>query len=639
MPWSDGLVGRQKEIAEYQGSPLHIIAGPGTGKTFGLMRRVARLLETGANPSRIFLVTFTRAAAKDLKKSLKKLESPGCTDVWSSTLHSHCFRILNREEVLQQTGRVPRTLLEFETRIMLKDLSLLTNEGVRPLEKRLKAFEAAWARLQSEDPGWAVNPEDQCFEKTLGDWFGFYRCMLVGELVPVTLHFLRQNPACEERSAFDHVLVDEYQDLNKAEQELIELITGNNTLTVAGDDDQSIYSFKYAHPDGIICFPETHKGTETKRLEECLRCPTLVLELAKTLISKNEYRFRRGLRPKAGACTGDVKIVQWVSLERETKGLAEIIKARLDKKQVLPGEVIVLTPRKLIGGKIRDYLMELGVPVRSFFHEGVLDSPRAQERLAILNLLAHPEDKVAWRAALGYEALDWRARSIKILREYCQTQNITLLEALDQLARGIISLPHMGPIVEQYKQIIKELVTLRSAAIADFIFQWLGPVEDATVGLRELTAQTITEVSDINELYDEMKSIISQPEIPEEATEVRVMSLHKSKGLSERFVVVAGCINGVLPQQFESKDTNEQIRHLEEQRRLLYVAMTRTKQYLLLSSCTSLTRGQALQMKAVVSSKGPRVRTNASRFLEELGPKAPRPILGDHLLNEINESV
>ena len=103
---------------------------------------------------------------------------------------------------------------------------------------------------------------------------------MVGEVVPESLRYLRENPASEERAAFDHVLVDEYQDLNRAEQVLLDLLAEGGTLTVIGDENQSIYSFKFAHPDGISNFHETHPGTHDETLDECRRCPELVIKLA-----------------------------------------------------------------------------------------------------------------------------------------------------------------------------------------------------------------------------------------------------------------------------------------------------------------------------------------------------------------------
>ena len=152
--WSDGLEGPARNIAELDHTPIRVLAGPGTGKTFALMRRIARLIQSGAAPNRMLVCTFTRTAAKDLEGELARLGVSGASDVRAGTLHAFCFGLLGQDEVLEATDRVPRPILEFEERFLLEDLKSDFG-GVRGCRKRLRAFEAAWARLQSrrqEDP-------------------------------------------------------------------------------------------------------------------------------------------------------------------------------------------------------------------------------------------------------------------------------------------------------------------------------------------------------------------------------------------------------------------------------------------------------------------------------------------------------
>ena len=227
MSWDDGLTGTALQIAATNDTPLRVMAGPGTGKSFAMKRRVARLLEAGQNPGRILAVTFTRNAAASLVQDLHALGIQNCERVRVGTLHAFCFSLLNRQDVFDYLGRVPRPVvtfaksgvLQFEGGVLLDDL---VSAGVfgpkRDCARRIRAFEAAWARLQSEVPGWPHDPLDRQFQAALISWLRFHRAMLIGELVPEALRFLRNNPASDARTAFDHVIVDEYQDLNKAEQ-------------------------------------------------------------------------------------------------------------------------------------------------------------------------------------------------------------------------------------------------------------------------------------------------------------------------------------------------------------------------------------------------------------------------------------
>ena len=237
-------------------SPLRILAGPGTGKTFQLLKKIGKLLESGVAPEKILFCTFTRTVADDLKRELDNSGANGASLIRASTVHAHCFRILAKNEVLEMTDRVPRPLLDYEQRFLLEDLNNGQFGKIDDIRKRLKAFESAWARLQSEKPGWPRNPKDQEFQRQLLDWLKFHSAMLIGELVPVAFCYLQEHPDSLERSTFSHIFVDEYQDLNVAEQELIQLISESSQLTIVGDEDQSIYGFKYADPDGIVSFRE-----------------------------------------------------------------------------------------------------------------------------------------------------------------------------------------------------------------------------------------------------------------------------------------------------------------------------------------------------------------------------------------------
>jgi DNA helicase-2/ATP-dependent DNA helicase PcrA len=342
MTWNQGLSGNVLAIAATECQYMRIMAGPGTGKTFAMKRRVARLLEQGSDPERLLVVTFTRVAAAGLVKELRELGIAGCENTKAGTLHSFCFGILNREEVFDFLERVPRPLvtftkskvLQFEAAPLIEDIS---REGKRGAAKRVRAFEAAWARLQSDVPGWPQDAADRQFHEDLIQWLTFHRAMLIGELVPEVLKYLRNNPTAPELSAFDHVIVDEYQDLNRADQVLLDPLTFGNTVVI-GDENQSIYRFRYAHPQGISEFDKTHNPTHDEGLDECRRCPTRVVALANSLIMYNHPGAPAPqLLPKPGNPEGEVHIVQWSSIEAEAGGTAKYVKWLTVHRGYAPG--------------------------------------------------------------------------------------------------------------------------------------------------------------------------------------------------------------------------------------------------------------------------------------------------------------
>ncbi len=159
---------------------LRTMAGPGTGKSFALRRRIARLLEEGTNPKRILAVTFTRTAAADLKSEIQSLEIEGADRVVARTLHSLCFKILEQEWVFNSLQRHPRPLLEHEIEPLLRDLSDPDYGDVREKRKRIIDYEAAWARLQHDEPGYAIDELDQRFERDLLAWLRYHHAILIG---------------------------------------------------------------------------------------------------------------------------------------------------------------------------------------------------------------------------------------------------------------------------------------------------------------------------------------------------------------------------------------------------------------------------------------------------------------------------
>lgn len=639
--WDDHLIGAARDIAAADHSPIRVLAGPGTGKTFALMRRVARLLQEGARPNRILVCTFTRTAARDLRTELSRLGIPGVDRVVAGTIHAYCFWILSQADVLNLTHRNPRQLLNYEGRFLLEDLHADDFGGIRERGNRLEAFTAAWARLQSDEPGWPTDPVDRRFHAALLEWLRFHQAMLVGELVPETLRYLRDNPAAPARSAFDHVLVDEYQDLNRAEQVLLDLLAGGGTLSVIGDEDQSIYAFKYAHPEGISTFDTFHPGTHDIDLDECRRCPQRIITMANALIENNSHRASRVLRPLPTSPEGEIHVLQWTSIEEEAQGIAEFIRQRVRTGSVEPGRVLVLAPRRQFGYAIRDALNSIAIPAHSFFHEEALDgNPKhleesaAQQAFTLLTLLANADDRVALRCWCGFGSSSLRRGEWQRLRDHCAQSGETPRIALERLISGDLTIPHTNGIAGRYRELQQSLVEL-SGLTGDPLVDALFPLSEPQMRHFRTLATGITEADfGAATLREVLRVGITQPDLPTDVDYVRVMSLHKSKGLTADVVVVVGCIEGLIP--FVTGHTDiEQNRSLEEQRRLFYVAITRSRNVLVLSSITQLQRDLAHRMGAHVSGGGAtHAHTIASRFLSELGPARPAATLGRSVIGE-----
>jgi DNA helicase II / ATP-dependent DNA helicase PcrA len=633
MPWNDGLGTNSPAygIAVADARFIRVVAGPGTGKTFALKRRVARLLEQDADPTRILPVTFTNVAAEDLQREMLQVGVPGCERIRGSTLHSLCMRILARQNVFEAIGRTPRPLNRFEMEPLLYDLPpRFGNKRARA--KRVRAYEAAWARLQHQAPGHALSAGDRAFEQTLIGWLQFHQGMLIGEIIPHVYRYLRDNPAAPERNLYDYILVDEYQDLNRAEQAVIELLTGDGELCIVGDDDQSLYSFKFAHPAGIREFPHTHEDTDDHQLLQCRRCPTRVVEIANSLISHNQDRDPRRLAPRAENGEGRIMIIQYESIANEAAGIAEFIENLITNRGYRPQEILVLAQRRSIGNPIHDALTGRNIPSKSYYQEGVLDSANAQERMATLKLFLDPRDRIALRWLLGFGSNDFRAGAYARIRRECEDTGVSPWDLMSQLAAGELNIAHTHHLTARFRQLQAELARLADELdIQDFVAHWLGElnVDDP---FHQLVLDLSLGVDAPGELLDALIQAVSQPDIPPDIAEVRIMSLHKSKGLSSPVVIIAGCVEGLLPAFDPELTPAEQQAALEEQRRLFFVGLTRVKAdptenrpgVLMLTSSLSMSLADAMQsgIRPTRVDYGT-AYVHASRFIQELGPAAP----------------
>jgi DNA helicase-2/ATP-dependent DNA helicase PcrA len=640
VAWDTELdpLGVAYSIASAPEPRVRVIAGPGTGKSFAMKRRVARLLESGVAPKELLAVTFTRVAAEDLHRELQKLGVPGCEELEGQTLHSLAMRILSRRHVLEAVGRTPRSLNTFETKALICDIADASG-GKRRAKKLIQGYTAAWAQSQGDEPGFPNSDEEKAFQTALLAWLEFHHGMLIGELIPYLVRYLKDNPAAAERSEFKHLLVDEYQDLNKAEQTAIAYLGEAAEICIVGDDDQSIYSFKCAHPEGIREWKDLHPACADLEMADCHRCPTTVVEMANALISVNANRTPRALTPLPKKGAGEVAIVQVPYLHSEATWITAKIKDLLEKG-VHPSEIIILVQRAVAGKPILNALKNEGIPAKSYYEESQLDSENAQMRFALFKLFLDNEDRVALRYLLGSDRDDFRCKPYARVRQHCEGSGDSPWVAMNKLSDDEMTIAHTKPLIDRFK-LIKEALAELDAAKDDleaFIDHLLPEADAELYELRALALAQKETAETTKDLLAGMMKEITQPDIPPTVEEVRLMSLHKSKGLSSPYVFVAGCVEGILPPSFDDAPSKEaRDAALEEARRLFYVGITRVKAEPANSRPGTLFITYAQQMPAkdayganvaFKTQSGVLANLLPSRFIGELGPAAPAPIKG-----------
>jgi DNA helicase-2/ATP-dependent DNA helicase PcrA len=645
-----------------EGSPAHTfasedsdvirsVAGPGSGKSFAIGRRIARLIEDGCAPRDILAITFTRTAAKDLRTDISKLDVEGSDQVAARTVHSHALSILMKENVIEATGRTPRMILDHELEPALRDLDRPEFGDVRAKKRLLDEYLAVWATLQTDEPAYVPDDDQRAFEDALIEWMIAHEGMHVGEVIPVAIRYLRNNPACESIGEYRHIFVDEYQDLNRAEQEFIRRIRGDACLTIVGDDDQSIYGFKHAHPDGIRQLNQLHGEFSDVPFDVCRRCPSLVTKVASDLIGQNTNRTLGELRPFEENPEGRIDIIQWRSNQEEIDGLADIILAEVEQGHVQPQDILVLTPRRLTGYAIRDALADRMVKAKSYFRESSISNDFARIAYDLILLACVPEDAVALRFLLGVGASgnSYRHKQYRKIRERAQQDGSSVREVCDRVSAGDISIVHTKQIIEKYEWVQERLSEVRQRLQDNpenlFLDLFEGSQEEIEAvaelkSIYELVCESVAQAHEGEEISNDQwkadfisrfQREVSHPEIPEEIDHVRIMSLHASKGLSSPLVIIAGAIDETIPGKAVTPE------EIEEQRRLFYVAVTRckaTRDYdgrLIVSSFLRVPVAIAYLMGIPTKGTGNRI-VHATRFLNELGTQAPAPVAGASLL-------
>lgn len=635
MAWNDDLLGVHLAIASSNSKKIGILAGPGTGKTtYGLIRRVARLLAEGTPGKKILLLSFTRTAAADLKSKIADLEVSGADDVQAMTLHSFCYQLLKKDAVFTATKRVPRTLLTHEIDLMLRDLDGDFGD-LDSRRKQLEAFEAGWVRQTDDHPGLASLPKDKAFETEVLKWLRRHKAMLIGEVVPLAYKYLRDNPEAEELHTFSHIIVDEYQDLNRLEQNLLDLIrnAGDIDICVAGDDDQSIYGFRHANPVGILEY-QARSDTEKYNITTCGRCPKIVLAMANSLIS-NAPNYQKPPLVSSHPDEGNVSIVQWQDLNSEIEGIVSAIIIDITSERRNPGDILVLTHRSKIGTEIRRKLREQNIQVHSFFNEEAVINDAARNALAVLELVCE-NDEVAIRVLLGSGDATGRHKAYSRLSKYAAQNNLSETAVLDQLSQGGkvagLSIPSL---VSRYKQASAQAMHLKGLSLEQLIDELFPENNDELGDLRYLAKESLLTSTSCNDLLKRMILSITQVDVPQHPDFVRIMSLHKSKGLTSPVVFIVGFVEGIVPTIKNNLSEDDRSLIIEEQRRLFYVALTRASEQLVISSSIGIelpvarSLGVTIRDGSIRNIKGKFIaKTISSTYLAELGPQKPNAVRG-----------
>ena len=572
-PWLEGIKGGDAhELIESSSPVIRVVAGPGSGKTTCLKRRIQRLIQKDKiNPETIFVGTFTRAIARELREALS-------AQIKVSTIHSFAYELLRRYPEACQGMRL-RFLLKYEEDALLYDIedTALNTDDIDERRKALRLLQAS--REQRTEYSNAR------FDGAVRRWLQRHRAMLIGEVVHLCVVALESQDI--PSGLFDYVVIDEYQDLTAAEQELVRLIWSEaGALTVIGDDDQSIYGFRFNHPKGITDFDQAWPQCKDLTFIDNYRCGERILKTANLMMA--EAGSTKPPMNSKSARTGEMRTVQWKTLDDEIRGLAAYINSHAEES------FLVLVPRRFIGRRLAK---EIGSDARATFSEQALGHPIAQESFAAASLLADQEDLVATRAYLGFHGTKRGHAPRRNAGAYANLPpDIGGSELIRRIANDDIPVSgagksHIKKRAEKAVELIERSLTANE--IIDLLFDEVLAEEESNDEKRRWL------IEDLRELRSAAHELLSEQDNPDlskvmatlryriatraplraselQEPRVRIMTLHSAKGLEADNVVISGVADQFMPGIKMNSD-------IAEQKRLLYVAVTRARDSLIIS--------------------------------------------------------
>ena len=632
-----GLNPVQREAVVHGEGPLLIVAGAGSGKTRVLTHRVAHLIrERGVSPFQLLAITFTNKAADEMRQRVAVLVGPVAQRMWVSTFHSACVRILRRDatrlgyrssftiydeaDALRLTGYVIRDLgldaKRFPPRAVHAVLSQAKNELVG-----VDAFRANARSL---------------FDRKLADVYAEYQRRLLAasamdfdDLLMVTVELLRREPEvlAHYQQRFLHVLVDEYQDTNRAQNELVLLLAQRHrNVCVVGDSDQSVYRFRGADVRNILEFENAFPDATVIVLEQNYRSTQTILDAANAVIANNAMR-----KPKA-LWTEQVggELISRYHAEDEHDEAAWVVHelSRLHRQEHMHwGEVAVFYRANAQSRVLEEELVRQSVPYKLVGGTRFYDRREIKDLLAYVRAVVNPGDEVSFKRIVNVPKRGVGDTSIRRLDAWAAAHGTTFGEALAQAEQAGVTGRALGGISDLLALLGELRATVEHgdaqgrrspAALVEAVLVGTGYTAELeaertveAAGRLENIAELVGMARDYEDLdtFLEAVSLVSDAdELVDDESRVVLMTLHTAKGLEFPVVFMVGMEDGVFPHLRSLGEPDE----LEEERRLCYVGITRAQRRLYLTHAWCRTLWGATQYNP------------PSRFLREIPEELTR---------------
>lgn len=650
----------QEKAVKFGNGPLLIIAGAGTGKTTVITERVKFLItKKGINPSEILALTFTEKAAREMEMRVDETLPYGYTQMWISTFHSFCERILRAEAL--QVGLDPKYKLLSESESIQLIRSNLFNfdlEYFRPLgnpNKFIGGMLQHFSRLQDEDitPDdyalWVkkrmkkkIQSEDEKLELKkfleLSHAFKKYEELKVkngfmdyGDLITKTLKIFRsrKNILVRYQKLFKYILVDEFQDTNVAQNELVKLLVGDTgNITVVADDDQSIYAFRGAAVSNVLGFRGDFPKAKVVVLSKNYRSTQEILDRSYALIQSNNpdrlevvEKINKKLISTGGQKGEKVNFIHTSRVEQEADEVVNNILSLVKNEDYDWKDFAILVRANNHAEPFSRALARKGVPYQFLGPGRLFKQPEIIDLISYLKVLYNFDDSAAFYRLITIDHFGIDGRSLAMIGNFARRKNISLFEACEKIKEIGVSPLTKEKVTVLLAIINKHLELVKKESAGQILYYFLEDTGMLEKLVASDSAETQKKVTNISKFFDKLKSyevshedasvnaVVDWIELASElgesplaadsdwseANAVNILTVHSAKGLEFPVVFLVN----LVAQRFPSLERRDQIPipddliketlpkgdyHLEEERRLFYVGMTRAKERLILTA-------------------------------------------------------
>lgn len=600
------LTPQQQAAVRHTGSPALVVAGAGSGKTRTLTAKIAHLIQNGCAPEQILAITFTNKAAGEMKNRLVHMTGiPLHRFAWVRTYHSACLRILKTHHHLAGFPVPPQIYQPHHQEKLIKEILLRHNFDKKHAASVL--YQISLAKNSGNPEGYLKSRPRYAYIIDLAEILSEYEAALrartavdFDNILLLTRDLLRNNPSVRDlyRRQFSYVLVDEYQDSNNLQEDLTGLLCANGNLFCVGDDWQAIYSFRGSNINHFLSFNDNYPGAKIFRLEQNFRSTDEIVQIANQVIRKNENRVdKRCFSEKKG---GTVELHEFYNEGEEADWVAS--KISLLKKAGLPYDrMAVLYRTKFCSLSFEQLFRARDIPYQMLGGKGFFERKEIMDLVAYLAAAQFEKDDVSFERVLGTPKRGIGPAAIAKIGAL--RQESMGLQAATRLAVASKLMP-----AKQYaaaKEVITLLDTVRpmppDQALRTVIarIDYMAHLETYAKGnpqdliaRRENIDQLLYSASKKENLADFLEEVSLVREDKEEEEDqsnggIKLSTIHAAKGLEYQAVFVIGCEEQLFPHWKSVNSENE----LEEERRLMYVSMTRAATHLYLTSASSR-RGQ-----------------------------------------------